>query len=592
MLTAGETCAQEQKQVLVLYGTRRDAQIAVLGDRRLPQAIQAGLSEPVDYYSEHLEVARFQDTTYYTALADFLESKYRDNRFDVVIAMHEVTLQFAAAYRDRLFHGAPIVFFSNIGRVDRPPNSTGIVYTPDFAPTVKLATTLQPDLEHLFVVIGGDARDKLHEEHVRAQLRPFEPRLRLHYLSNLTTPDLEGRLRTLPARSAVYYVLVNRDGAGLSFHPVEYLDEIAPYATAPIYSWVDSTMDHGVIGGSLKSQAVQLEAVSELALRVLRGEPADSIPTANPPIDTAQVDWRELRKWRIPESRVPAGTIVRFEEPSVWERYKIYIGGGILLLLAQTILISGLLLQGRRLRLAEEQARSSQDKLRGSYDRIRSLGSRLLHAQETERARIARELHDDISQQLALLSMDLRRGRGRGAGGNGAAAQPLERLDTVARSVHDLSHRLYPAKLRLIGLTAALRGLERELSRSGLEVEIRCESIPGPLPPDVTLCVYRVVQEALQNVVKHSRARRVEAQVTGGQGRLTLTIVDDGGGFDVDSASGTGLGLVSMRERIEVLGGELAIRSTPGLGTRLQASVPVRAQAADPSEAADSVEAV
>ena len=140
---------------------------------------------------------------------------------------------------------------------------------------------------------------------------------------------------------------------------------------------------------------------------MLRGEPADSIPTSSPSLNVSQVDWRQLRRWGISEARVPAGTLVRFREPSAWDRYRIYILGAVAVLLAQTALIAGLLVQRARRRQAEEQVRGSQAELRTSYERIRDLGARLLNAQETERSRIARELHDDISQQLALLEIDL-----------------------------------------------------------------------------------------------------------------------------------------------------------------------------------------
>jgi signal transduction histidine kinase len=239
-----------------------------------------------------------------------------------------------------------------------------------------------------------------------------------------------------------------------------------------------------------------------------------------------------------------------------------------------------LLLQRRQRRLAEGRARRSQAKLRTSYQRIRTLGSRLLHAQETERAHIARELHDDISQQLAILSNDLQRLRSADAPGvPDLTARSLANVDAVARSVRDLSRRLYPATLRLIGLTAALRGLQLELSREGVDIDLKCENVPSSLPPDVTLCVYRVVQEALQNVRKHARARHVSVRLTRGQARLALTIEDDGDGFDVDAALGTGLGLISMHERLEALGGHLAIHSGPGSGTRIEVTVPVHSEA-------------
>jgi signal transduction histidine kinase len=569
--------APEQAQVLVLYASRRDAQIAVLGDARLPRLIEAGLSTRVDYYSEYLEVARFRDMSYHDALDEFLVSKYRDKRFDLVIAMHDLALEFAVGHRDRLFRDIPIVFYSSTGDIERPRNSAGAVTGTAFAPTVSLAMALQPDLQRLVVITGSDPRDQAYERDVRAELQPFASRLDIRYWSGLGTPDLKGRLRTLPKRSAVYYVLVNRDGDGRYFHPLEYFEDIAPEAAVPIYSWVDSTMGRGILGGSLKSQERQIEAVAGMAVRVLSGEAADSIPLAAPDVNVPQVDWREVRRWGIDPARVPSGTVRRFEEPTLWERYWYYAVGTAALVLAQTALISGLLLSRRRRRRAEEQTRRTETELRSSYERIRSLGSRLLHAQETERAHIARELHDDISQQLALLSIDLQMWwKTRAAGGAGLDGQPFERLDAVARSVHDLSHRLYPAKLRLIGLTAALNGLQRELSRSEVEADIRCENLPASLPPDVTLCLYRVVQEALQNVLKHARARHVLVRVTGGDERVTLTVVDDGTGFDVTRTAERGLGLISMRERLEALGGRLQVRSTPGSGTRIEVEVPVR----------------
>ena len=130
-----------------------------------------------------------------------------------------------------------------------------------------------------------------------------------------------------------------------------------------------------------------------------------------PPPEVARpaqvVDWRALERWGLSESQLPPGTEVLFRTPTVWERYKEYILAALALLIAQSGLIAGLLIQRRRRYLAEVELRRSQDSLRTSYERIRHLGSRMLKAQETERSRIARELHDDISQQLALLTMDL-----------------------------------------------------------------------------------------------------------------------------------------------------------------------------------------
>jgi signal transduction histidine kinase len=335
-------------------------------------------------------------------------------------------------------------------------------------------------------------------------------------------------------------------------------------------------MGRGIIGGNLYSQKDALDRVGQIALRVLQGERADGIPVAAVDMNAAQVDWRQLRRWGIDEARVPAGTLVKFREPSIWDRYKVYIVGALALLLVQSGLIAGLLIQRVRRRQAETELLSSQAQLRTSYDRIRDLGAGLLNAQEAERSRIARELHDDISQQLALLTMDLEGLGGEADRGENErlAGEALSRAQVISKSVHDLSHRLHPARLRLIGLVAALHALRLELSQSGIAITLSHENVPLTLPPDLMLCLFRVVQEALQNAVKYSGAHEISVQLTGDPDGLTLDIVEDGVGFDVDAAWGKGLGLLSMSERLEAIGGTLEIRSSSGAGTRLKVTIP------------------
>jgi signal transduction histidine kinase len=177
---------------------------------------------------------------------------------------------------------------------------------------------------------------------------------------------------------------------------------------------------------------------------------------------------------------------------------------------------------------------------------------------------------------MALVEIDLDlMARALPPGQEDLAREALERVQGVAKSVHDLSHRLHPAKLRLIGLVAAVHGLERELSRGDCAVIVTHDNVPAALPPDVTLCLFRVIQEALQNALKYSKASGVKVHLSGSSEGVTATIVDDGVGFDVAAAWGKGLGLISMRERLEAIGGTLQIHSRPGEGTRLEIEVPV-----------------
>ena len=570
----GVATAQDQKQVLVLYANRRDARIVTVGDRELPRILDDGHPAGVDYYSEFIDQIRFAETDYVTVFADFLRLKYGGHAFDLIIAMDDNSREFLEKTREDLFPGVPVVFFSLRAAPRRLPNSTAVVGELNLAGTLAFATELQPDLRHVFVVSGAETSNTINESVARAQFSRYEPRLDFTYLSGLSSEALETRLAALPERSIVYYLIVYRDGEGKNFEPLAYLDRVASVASAPTYCWVDSAMDHGIVGGSLRSQAAQVDAIGAMALRVLRGENADTIPNATVDLNALQVDRRQLRRWGISESRVPAGTQVLFQEPTVWDRYRGYIVGAAALLVAQTALIGALLVQRARRRRAEEGLVASQAKLRASYEQISDLGGRLILAQEDERARIARELHDDVGQQIALVVTDLQKAVDLG---ERFARAALSRAHGLAKSVHDLSHRLHPVKLRLLGLPAALASLQQELARPDVSISVTHENVPNALPHDVTLCLYRVVQEALQNALTHSGAREIFVHLQGGDAALSVSVIDDGTGFDVNARFGRGLGLVSMNERLEAIGGTLKIRSAPGDGTRLKIRVPLGA---------------
>jgi len=564
------------KQVLVLYSTRRDGEFSSIGERELPRILDIGLDRNLDYYSEFLDVTRFPDPAYQIAFADFLRLKYRGVGLDLVVALQDVAVQFVNRNRESLFGTTPEVFLSNDPTAPIGPNATGLIHERDFAGTLALIERLQPDVKNVFVVVGAAASDKAYERAMRIQAKSFEARVHLTYLAGLSTEELEQRLASLPDHSAVYHLLVAEDGAGHKYHPLEYVNRVAAVANAPTYSWVDSAMGRGIVGGSLYSQTEAIDRIGQLALRVLQGEPADSIPRSAVNLNAAQVDWRQLHRWGIDEARVPAGTVIRFREPSVWDRYKTYILAAVALLIVQSGLIAGLLIQRVRRRRTEVELRRSQDYLRTSYDRIRDLWSRLLRAQETERSRIARELHDDIGQQLAILTMDLDQiGGADRDDARRLATEAVVRAREIASDLHDLSHRLHPARLRLLGLVDSLQALRLELSQSGTAIVFTHDNVPSTLPSDLTLCLFRVAQEVLQNAIKYSKATRVSIHLDGRSNGVTLSIIDDGVGFDVDAVWHKGLGLVSMRERVEAVSGALEIRSTPGAGTQITATVPL-----------------
>ena len=212
---------------------------------------------------------------------------------------------------------------------------------------------------------------------------------------------------------------------------------------------------------------------------------------------------------------------------------------------------------------------------------LSTVSQKLIEAHEEESTRIARELHDDISQQVALLSLHLQRVK-HSLPASAAALEKeigaaIQQTTDLATDIQALSHRLHSSKLEIVGLTAASAGLCEELSdRQRVEIDFHSEHIPKTLPPGISLCLFRVLQEALQNATKHSGSRRFRVLLKSQGDYVELTVEDSGVGFDPQGAvGGRGLGLTSMRERLGLVGGQLSIHSELGRGTTIQARVPL-----------------
>jgi PAS domain S-box-containing protein len=219
---------------------------------------------------------------------------------------------------------------------------------------------------------------------------------------------------------------------------------------------------------------------------------------------------------------------------------------------------------------------------------LEDLAGRLIHAQEQERSRIGRELHDHVSQMLGVLTIRLDQLRAAASTPPHVAAEVAELRQSTAeitQDIHDLSHRLHSSALDYLGLVPAVQRLVSEFSaRHGIAIEFTHASVPTPLPTDVALCLFRVTEESLANVAKHSRAQSARVHLRGAADGMHLTVEDTGAGFDVKTLEQkAGLGFISMRERLRVLGGTVRIDSAPSRGTRIDVRVPAKSVAASPA---------
>ena len=366
---------------------------------------------PVNYFAEYLESEQFPPETASIALRDYIEKKFQGRRIDLVIANASGALQFALRFRDELFPGAPIVFSAvTVPRevLDRTSRGiTGVQRDVVFSDTVELALTLHPSVKRLFVIAHAPAADG-YDEQVQSALKRFADRVELVYMKERTLPELLAAVKAIPAQSLIFYTRYTPLAA---YSPIErnmYPDEIggliAQVAPVPMYASSEMSIGMGVVGGMIRATDAVGTRVGEIARQILKGTPPEDIPIDTVPT-TPIFDWRQVKRWGIDPSKLPPGSRILFRTPSVWETYRWYIVGTIVVVTAQLLLIAGLLRQRARRRHAEETILAREASLRTSYERIRQLAGRLINAQETARASLARDLHDDVCQRLATVSM-------------------------------------------------------------------------------------------------------------------------------------------------------------------------------------------
>jgi len=214
---------------------------------------------------------------------------------------------------------------------------------------------------------------------------------------------------------------------------------------------------------------------------------------------------------------------------------------------------------------------------------LASVSGKLIEAQEQERSRIARELHDDIGQRLALLAIELAQLQQSPARSSDLPSRigQLQKLTSeITADIQSLSHKLHSSRLQYLGIAAAMRGFCNEFGeQQKVEIDFETRDLPTPLSADISLCFFRVLQEALHNAAKHSGARHFEVRLWGTPDEIHLTVRDSGAGFDIREAkTGRGLGLISMEERLKILQGTLSIESQIQYGTAIHASVPYRSE--------------
>ena len=508
----------------------------------------------VEFYWENLDAVYHPEE--WQEQLDSVILQYRHRKLDLIVLLGPNAIQILAEPRT-LFPNVPVVFCCTApGQVDQMKidhRSTGSWFQLEPAKTVEAALGLLPKTHHVFVIGGQSDYDRRLTALVKTALTSYENKLDVTYLTDLPMSELEERVRHLPDHSIVLYLSFFKDVQGREFFDIaEALHTIAGAANAPVFGISDTQLGHGIVGGFVVSFEEQGKIAGRDALEILAGKPPQTIPIIHGP-SLYLFDWRELQRWKLDESRLPAGSTIMFRNPTLLEQNRRTIFIGLLVLVSLSLLTIYLLVERKQL----HAARSEQMRLSG----------RLINAQENERARLASELHDDFSQRLAVLSLGLETAaEGIPASPEEAHRQLHELMNSaseIGADLHTLSHRLHSSTLERLGLVYGVAAFCTEFAaQRGIQVVFSHVDVPRSVSPDVALCLFRIVQEGLRNVKKHSGAGDAQVQLERIDDAIHLLISDKGQGFDLKEVTdGRGLGLWSMRERVRLVGGRFAIHS-------------------------------
>ena len=572
LVIASGAYGAEAKRVLIISTGSRFAPGFVLVDQQLLQALVKIPSVPIETYAENLDLVRFPSERYQQIFTEYLTAKYAAYPPDLVILVFVGNLGIPGTLLPRLFPRTPIIVAGLTEEEFRTDQFgsyvSGLAQRVNPRANLEVILHLQPEVRRIVVIGGTTEIDRQVTERVRDAAQSFQGRIVIEFWDKLTMPELRQAVTGLPRDTAILFARMFRDGAGQAFISSQVAQTIGESANVPVYVMTDANLGTGAVGGAVASIEAFGKRAGELARLTLTGSDVKTLPLEIRTDSIPTFNWPALQRWGIPESRLPPNSIVRFRPQSLWEEYRWTIPGALSICALQAALISGLLIQRRRQRRAD--------------DEIASLAGRLITAQEAERARIARDLHDDINQQLASLSIALssvkrRLQNGEAEGVPEEVTRLQQRIVDVTNVTRHLSHELHSGVLQHAGLVAALRGHCAEFSsQHGIDVTFTAAGIDG-VPEETALCLYRVTQEALRNIAAHARAHTAWVALGSAAAGLELIILDDGQGFKLAEAHRRGgVGLISLDERVRLIGGSLKIKTQPRRGTELRVRVPIR----------------
>ncbi len=349
----------EPKRVLILHPFGRDFVPWSQYGKTFREELLRQSPEGIDLYETSLVSARSGEIEE-GPFAEYLRALFVNRQPDLVVAISSPAIGFIQKHREQLFPTVPAVFMGvdqrRISRIALTRRDALVVTDVDFNLIVENILKALPNTTNIAVVLGNSPNEQYWSEQIRTELKPFENRIAFTWFNELSFDEMLKRAAVLPPNTAIFFALLSVDAAGVPHEEGKAMARLRAVTNAPIFGYNDVFLGQGIVGGPLISISSIGQQAANAAVRILGGEsPRDIIM---PPVKagTPKFDWKELQRWNISESRLPAGSEVYFRQPSPWEQYRLQIASGLAALLLQAGIISWLVFEHRRRNLAEVEA--------------------------------------------------------------------------------------------------------------------------------------------------------------------------------------------------------------------------------------------
>ena len=591
-LTASLFCpagfAAESKRVMLLHSFGRDFKPWSEYAKAIRMELDRQSPWPLDITENSLVTARFSDEDPEGPFVDYLRALFAKRRLDLIVSIGAPAANFVQRHRQRLFAGTPMVLMAvderRVQYSNLTANDTAVAVRINYLSVFENILQVLPDTKDVVVVVGTSPIEKFWKEAIAKEVEPLANRIKLSWTDELSFESLLKQASTLPPHTAIFWELMIVDAVGVVHEGDVPLTRLHAVANAPIFSYDESFFGSAIVGGPLLLVADSSRQTAAVAVRILGGEKPGEIKT--PPVQFAGpvFDWREMRRWGISESRLPAGSEIRFRPATAWEQYRWQVLIIAAVILTQTLLIMGLLYEHQRRRRAEVQSMQRMTEL-AHLNRVATAGELS--------ASIAHEVKQPLAAVVAQSSAALR--------WLAHATPDLDEARAALKKITFAGNRASEIVDNLRSMFRKESGARRPLDINGLitnvigltsheaqkhDILVHTTFLDAPKPQtlgdqaqleQVFLNLVMNAIEAMNSSKSDHRVLELKTSVNEGH-EVLVTVADSGPGVDAENLEkifdaffttkpdGMGMGLSICRSIIESHGGRLwALPGDPGL---------------------------